>query len=210
MLKRVVEWAAWVILLVVGAGWFLILSVEDVIPARTIWHSDGSSSQYQYNNDGTVTVHFGRYAPFVDSSTVVDLKWIPLVLILLGIGSAWVLWREGNRNRLRKVLKASPFVGTLLVLRMRSDGFWLGTGMAIIAMFVVGLFELGLLMKNLPTRGQRRLARRLCPVCGYDIRATAEGGDLLVRCPECGEEILPGRFERAVDAVTKKPGWWKG
>jgi hypothetical protein len=76
--------------------------------------------------------------------------------------------------------------------------------------FVVGMFSLGgtkthaaftlphwslaaltaitplLWLKDFP-RTRHRLVNRLCPVCGYDLRATPG------RCPECGEHSSPER-----------------
>jgi hypothetical protein len=35
-------------------------------------------------------------------------------------------------------------------------------------------------------RRRRRVRAGMCTACGYDLRATPEGGALLGRCPECG------------------------
>ena len=40
-------------------------------------------------------------------------------------------------------------------------------------------------------RARHRLNHRLCPVCGYDLRASPE------RCPECGAEAMPEPAEGA-------------
>ncbi|HSI35167.1 MAG TPA: hypothetical protein VK986_16430, partial [Tepidisphaeraceae bacterium] len=48
-------------------------------------------------------------------------------------------------------------------------------------------------------RGRRRVG--LCARCGYDVRATPDGGRVLAHCPECGAPTAPaGRASgRGVD-----------
>lgn len=43
-----------------------------------------------------------------------------------------------------------------------------------------GLTVVGVLVGLGMARRRKRITRGLCPVCGYDLRATTE------RCPECG------------------------
>jgi hypothetical protein len=61
----------------------------------------------------------------------------------------------------------------------------IGTGL------IAGLMGLGRLVQRLQTKEQRRLAKGLCPSCGYDLRATP------LRCPECGN-FPPLPLERVV------------
>jgi hypothetical protein len=55
---------------------------------------------------------------------------------------------------------------------------------------VTGILPLVWLM-NHRRAARRRIAAGLCPICGYDLRASSG------RCPECGEPIHPAALKPA-------------
>ena len=66
--------------------------------------------------------------------------------------------------------------------RMHIDGWSI---MAVGMLVVVGLVSVGIVLVARWGVRQRRRHDGLCPVCGYDLRATPG------RCPECGAVARP-------------------
>lgn len=188
MWRKLLTWAAGV-----SVGFLVLFAVvvfflNALTIQKTFWHLDGSSTQYMFDGWATrIAIYRGKFAPFVDSGTSFDLQLLPAFLVFLPI--AWLVFcRNTRRNWFKWVCALSPLAAAVLVLRIRDR--W--EGVQVDLLVITGGFTGGViywLVRRIPSRAQRRLARGLCPQCGYDIRATPEGGTLLPRCPECGTVI---------------------
>lgn len=109
----------------------------------------------------------------------------PVPLVLFAIPPlAWLFASRRNAGRHRRVrlaCAASPLALTLMMIYGRELS---------LLPFIL-LFTASAAIITIPRLRQRiiqnRIKKGLCPVCTYDLRATAEPtGLLLPRCPECG------------------------
>ena len=178
-----------VFLCYVGPVFLLIMDGRRIV----VWNEDGSSTGYRFTS-AELTIRTRGFGPNIDSDTP-----HPLAVYVLGLAApptfwAWHHWPVGRLPRGRRhfgyacvgavavVLVSVPYLigrleGVLCVL--------MGTGV------IAGLIGLARLVGRWQTKEQRRLAKGLCPSCGYDLRATLE------RCPECGN-VPPLPLERVV------------
>lgn len=188
MWRKLLTWVAGVSvgLLVLFAVVVFFLNTLSI--KKTFWHSDGSSTRYKFDGWATVIlIDRGKFAPFVDSETTIELRLLPAFLVVFPI--AWLVsCRNPKREWFKWVCALSPLAAAVLVLRIRER--W--SGVKVDFLVIAGSIGGGViywLLRQIPSRAQRRRARGLCPQCGYDVRATPEGGTLLARCPECGTVI---------------------
>jgi hypothetical protein len=147
-----------------------------------VWNANGSSRGYRFSS-AELMVRTRGLGPSIDSDTP-----HPLALYLLGLAVppavwAWYHWPVGRLPRGRRRFGYACVVGVGLVLVTTPYLFGRLEGVLCVLMGVGlfgGLIGLARLVERWPSKEQRRLAKGLCPSCGYDLRATPE------RCPECG------------------------
>jgi hypothetical protein len=120
-----------------------------------------------------------------------DTAYEPISLAFFVIPPVFfVLWHHyrplaPRGQRLLPWCAASPFALTLMMIYVRKlDRMSLAVGVLSLAVaLVIGILQ------AMRRRIRKRIERGLCPNCGYDLRATPDGGGaVLSRCPECGSD----------------------
>jgi hypothetical protein len=148
-----------------------------------IWNADGSSIGFDLRDPD----HARRrgYGPAVDNDTafvwprLISLFAIPPLIWLFEHRAAPPVSR--SERRLRLCCAASPTALSAARFFLQPEaGILCFLPLALIVTFIWGI---GLLISSYRSPAERRLAKGLCPKCGYDIRATP------ARCPECGSFI---------------------
>jgi hypothetical protein len=150
----------------------------------TIWNADGSSTRFDLRDPDHVSRR--GYGPTIDSNT--DFVWPRLIaLFAMPPLMLWSLERRAAtpksraQRRLQLCCAACPMALSLARFFLQPEvGIFCFLPLALIAAFIWGI---GALISSYRSPAERRLAKGLCPQCGYDIRATP------ARCPECGSFI---------------------
>lgn len=189
MWRNLLTWAAGVSVGLLVLFAVVVFFLNTLTVKKTFWYSDGSSTRYKFDGWATVIlIHRGKFAPFVDSESRIDLHRLPAFLVVFPI--AWILgfYRDVKPNWFKWICAITPLAAAILVLRIRDRWEGVQVNLHVISGSIGGGVVYWL-VRQIPTRAQRRRARGLCPQCGYDVRATPEGGALLARCPECGTVI---------------------
>lgn len=189
MWRKLLTWAAGVSVGFLVLFAFVVFFLNTLTFKKTFWHPDGSSTRYKFDGWATVLlIHRGKFAPFVDSETRIDLHRLAAFLVVFPIAWLLIFHRNFSPNWFKWVCAFSPLAAAILVLRIRDRWGSVQPDLLVISGSIGGGVVYWLL-RQIPSRAQRRRARGLCPQCGYDVRATPEGRTLLPRCPECGTAI---------------------
>ena len=88
---------------------------------------------------------------------------------------------------------------SMLAASLRAGWFAYTSGdmiRGVVAGLAGALAIIAIIIHVLVSRWNRRFESRMCPACGYDLRAAPD------RCPECGHEVT--------DSETTLPRWLNG
>jgi hypothetical protein len=99
-----------------------------------------------------------------------------------------------KRNAKLILLAAVLLIAAVLIVVLRGDDseiVWRGYLVGMPFYLVPTLIIIWSVRKLVARKRRGRIARGLCPSCGYDLRATPE------RCPECGTAVAPKPAEAA-------------